>query len=235
MENMFSAGTGGAPNDTGRGINKESQDRLRQDEGGKTHDTSGTHLATKEVGNLLKDVASHAANYVKSATRQATKEPPVNIPLPVQGSLPKVAPSSKTPPDWLTKSMAPGSTDESKNTNLGQSQPREAGVLIDDVDSDLFGTYGNQQDQVSAGAQVRQAAVAASKTPDAGGGTDTRSARGNAPGLGPSPTNGPVPVTLAPGSGLSVNITSSCPHCGKDSHQSVHAQTQNAATGATGR
>jgi len=219
--------------DTGRGINIASQERLQQRREGPTgtSQTTGTQLAIDGVTGLMKDIPMYVTSALASGKRQLTKDSTA-VPLPPQGSLPKVAPASKGAPEWLVKDMKARAMDETKGANLAPSMPAH---MDTDADSPTFGEMVNEQGQISAGAQVRQSAVAASKTPDAGAGADTRSARTNAPGLGPTTASGPIPVTLAPGSGLSVNITSTCPHCGKDSHQSASAHTNNAASTASNK
>jgi hypothetical protein len=44
---------------------------------------------------------------------------------------------------------------------------------------------------------------------------------------------GAIPVALAPGSAITVNITGVCPHCGRAVHQSPQARIGSAASTAT--
>lgn len=70
---------------------------------------------------------------------------------------------------------------------------------------------------------------AAVTPPTGGGGTGATGTQGRAgAGVTPGP-NTPMPVTLAPGTNITVNFTGVCPHCGKGVHQSNQAAITNNA------
>jgi hypothetical protein len=72
-----------------------------------------------------------------------------------------------------------------------------------------------------AGRQVR-AAVPSTSTAGSSGNVSTKTNYGSTvPG-----NNQPVPVTFAPGTGITVNFTGTCPHCGRGVHTSQQADIQ---------
>jgi hypothetical protein len=127
----------------------------------------------------------------------------------------------------LTKSAATSLLEEmtDKQPATVDAQIQSKKILAQGPKSHGFGlgALGGGSEYTPAHKQVGQAA-ASSRTAAAA----ASAAQGVAGAAGPTHAGQPMPVTLVGGSGITVNFTGKCPHCGWDVHTSEQARIQSA-------
>jgi hypothetical protein len=130
-----------------------------------------------------------------------------------------------------TNTEAPSSTVVKPTTGTTPSKPAPAKPTLTPAGIKSFTKI---TEGPSSGQRLRQevastTTAAAANAPAAGG----RGAPGAHPMAGGAGGQ-PIPVTLAPGTGITVNFTGACPHCGKDVNTQGVGSTVNVAHKASG-
>lgn len=251
MQNAFAARSGGMEA-TGRGIG--AQQRLlqtRQEAGMAQAQGTGTDLAFKTVGNFIADSKKLVTAAVDSEKRQFTQSDTMNEMLknagftgPVvtkdqaktsddaarqyavqqqilmSGAMGKRA-QTKEEADAMIVSMQKEGTGEIPTTPPGTAPDTKA----------IMNNVMRNQPALPPGRQVGQAIPTGTTTTT----TTGTAAHGGTTGIGAAGAGGPVPVTLAPGSAITVNFTGTCLHCGRPIHQNEHTNINNAASGASNK
>jgi hypothetical protein len=241
IQRTFAARTGdaGGVDKQGRAVNLPNQEALRDVQRRGMNPTEGTpaERALKELGitirNLPMSIQSDIISLQESISSRNKEK--------TQQSHEKLM---KSISDWKTQvANLPEDQKESMGRVIAGVQARANSMVQNSLAPVLFRPPGpttttsntmavnqNVRDYRPAGRQV------AASVPTGTTGTTT-----NVPGTanrGPlaAATNqhqGAIPVALAPGSAITVNITGVCPHCGRAVHQSPQARIGSAASTAT--
>ncbi len=245
MQNAATARSGGIEA-TGVGIGAQ-QPLLKQrmGEGDLQAKGPGTGMAIKDIVNVKLDATKHMAFTADSARRQLTSAPTENDLLKQAGmTAPRggaITPDQKQKmiedemrrtgktKDQVTASLESAMKSPDATSGTGAQLTPSAPVLSKQSTDAL--TAAMHRGSPTASRQVGQAIPPATTAITTGTSTATT---GGAPGLTAGP-GGPVPVTLAPGTAITVNFSGTCLHCGRPMHQNEHGLTNNAASGASNK
>ncbi len=249
IQNAATARAGGIEA-TGRGIGAQ-QPLLKQrmGEGDLQAKGPGTGMALKDISNVMTDASKHLAFTADSATRQLTEAPSMND-LMKQTGMAAPPKSTTLTPDQKQKMIE----DEMRRTGKTKDQviaSLESSAKSSDETSDMGaqlpqlpppGLPKQSLDVLSAA--MRSGAPTTSRQvgnaiptniPAATGGTTTAPGGTTGVGVGAGPGVA-TPVTLAPGSSITIDLTGTCMHCGRPMHQTnVHTIGNNAASGASNK
>jgi len=240
LQRSFAARTGaGAANEEGRGINVENQELLRatQERGMAPSEASPTDKALKELGVTIKSLPVSVQSSVKGLKESLSGGKQESI-AEAQARFNKSiedwrAQTSKLPDDQKAQresteriisslqSTAAKEVASSQAKTLFRLPEKEQPTALTDMNNELEKRKAADFKPAykRVGAAVPTGTTAPGTTP-----TGTRAA----PGVHAAGGNQPVPVTLAAGSGITVNFTGLCPHCGRDMHQSAQGNINSA-------
>jgi hypothetical protein len=229
----------GGQSGTGRGVNVAEQDKLRAYAANRaTGPAPASALqellnSAKELPQSFKDIASNFADAVKSGDadkeKMETEELKERITTLKATGKTDQANAAQKMLDTMQQTMGAGS----------EKQAAPTAPTIPGLGSGLGGGFGPNKHPIipglggaihaPAGKQVGAVipGLAGSGTSNSTGtGTHTPGAAATIPGLGGKGAT-PIPVTLAPGTTITVEHTGTCPHCGKQSTSTEQARARN--------
>lgn len=252
LQRGFAARTGaaGGTDNEGRAINAANQDRLRaaQERGMAPPEGSPTSRALKELGVVVTELPMSIQDSLKSLQEAATsgnKETMAQAQARLSKSIQDWKEQSKSLPTEQRQAAERimGSIQAAANKGVAAAASNTTGLFklppatgTPAPPSGTEGTTGRtpQVPPPPPGSFTPAHKQVAAAVPTGTGNTTGATAPGNraTPGGTGAANNQPVPVTLAPGTTLTVNFNGTCPHCGERIQQNQHAKTNSAPSTA---
>lgn len=239
-------GAGGTTG-TGRGVNIAEQDRLRAQQARGVGGTAMEQGALKELMNSamelpqsFKDIASNFGEAMTSGDKDKEKEDLSELTeriaaLKASGGDPAQLAAAQKLATQMQTDMGAGQPSEKLTPTTHPTIPGLGGTgfgggtgkppAIPGLGGGVHNPPGKQVGSAIPGLSGSQTGTGAGTKV---GGTTPTTNTGTIPGLGGS--GGPIPVTLAPGTSLTVNFTGTCPHCGTHVNTSEQARARSTAS-----
>lgn len=220
QQNAFTArsGKGGGSDGSGRGINQEQINELKQFSAAQmdpSHMGSPIKQLIELSSGLPRALKAQIQSYGESLTTKGYSEAKDRDALNKQAKLNNGLPSI----EGATQSSGVSEAMKQVQLRLSRSQPGEH-------DFTPF-------EDLPAGQQVGRA-VQSTKKGSVGKGAlpyfSENNSAANTQGIVGMHNNQPIPVVLASGSGITVNFTGKCPHCNWDIHTSQQAAITSSAS-----
>lgn len=212
---------GGGIGGTGAGISPDQQEMLRgRQRGAAASPGSFSETMFNELGELVSSLPVAVRDSMKSFS-EAIRGGSQNTIRETSDSVRQSIDAWKSSITGLPKEQQKAAMQQADNAVAMVNKAIQGTAGLRPAPLPAFSPL---DDYLSAGKQVGSAIPAAGRARATGA---TTGATGAAP-LGGGPAGQPIPVTLAPGSGITVNFTGKCPHCGWDQQGSTQTTIQSA-------
>lgn len=246
IQRTFAARTGaaGGVDNQGRAVNLSNQEALRatQERGMAPPEGTPTERALKELGitirNLPMSIQSDITSLqesISSGNKEKTQQSHEKLMKSISDWKAQAATLPKDQKESMERVIAgvqARANSMIQNSSAGPALFRPPGPVTTvpaTTASNTMAVNQNARDYRPAGRQVGASVPVGTS----GTATNVPGAVNRGPLAAANQHQGAIPVALAPGSAITVNITGVCPHCGKAVHQNPQARIGSAASTAT--